>query len=66
MLMSGLTIPKDVQIRPDKPKKPPTEFERKRAAATTYEELVRLGYEEGFEFPEGWAEHVIQQRRNKA
>ena len=39
--------------------KQPTLFEQKRAAATTYEELVELGYDEGMEHPEVWATHVL-------
>lgn len=39
-----------------------TPFQRKRAAATTYEELVELGYDEEMDFPESWAEHVLQAR----
>ena len=42
-----------------------TPFERKRAAATTYEQLVALGYEEGMEFPEAWAERVWYARQSK-
>lgn len=60
----GLHIPRDVEVPKDRIRKEPTPFERKRAAATTYEELVRLGYEEGMDYPEGWAEHVLYQRRN--
>ena len=41
-----------------------TPFERKRSAATTYEELVDLGYNQGMDFPENWAEHVLKARES--
>jgi hypothetical protein len=43
-------------------KRKKTQFEQRRAAATTYEELVDLGYDEGMKFPEAWAEYVLQAR----
>lgn len=63
MKLNILAVPKDAHVSQPK-KKVPTEFERKRAACRTYDELVELGYAEGMEFPEGWAEHVMYQRNN--
>jgi hypothetical protein len=58
MSLKDLKIPDDVEP----PSKQLTPFERKRAAATTYEDLVALGYEEGMEFPEAWAKRVWRAR----
>jgi hypothetical protein len=65
MKLSNLLVPKDAQVSQPK-KKVPTAFEVKRAACKTYEELVELGYEEGFEHPEGWADHVWHQRHHRS
>ena len=62
MKLNYLKIPKDAQTHKEI-KKQKTVFEIKRAAAKTYTELVALGYEEEMEFPEAWAEHVLEQRK---
>ena len=63
MKLSNLAIPSDAQRGAPK-KKQKTPFEIKRAACKTYDELVDLGYEMGFDSPEGWADHVMAQRRH--
>ena len=62
MSLKNLKLPSDIQ--PFIEKKEPTPFEKKRATATTYDELVALGYERGMDFPEEWAERVINARNN--
>jgi len=63
MSLKHLTLPPDVEKEEERfLKKLLTPFEQKRAAAVTYAELVELAYEENMEFPEGWAEHVLNAR----
>ena len=61
MSLKHLRSHANVQERDFLPKKL-TPFERKRAAAITYEDLVELGYNEDMDFPESWAEYVLQGR----
>ena len=61
MSLKNLRISDDTEMSS---KKEATPFEQRRAAATTYEELVALGYEEGMDWPEEWAERVINARNN--
>ena len=49
----------------DPPVKEKTPFEVRRERARTEQELVDLGYEEGMEFPEAWARHVLAARQGK-
>lgn len=59
MSLKHLKLPDDVErVTP----KTLTPFQRKRKEAKTYEELVYLGYAEGFNNPEEWADRVIQAR----
>ena len=63
MSLKHLTLPSDVEKEEERaPKKPLTPFEQRRAAATSYNDLVQLGYDEGMLHPESWAEHVIWAR----
>ena len=61
MSLKALHLSDDIEMSSNKEGTP---FEQKRKAATTYEELVALGYEEGMDWPEEWAERVINARNN--
>lgn len=50
-------------LDPPEPKKR-TPFEEKRANARTLQELIELGYEEGMEYPEAWAQRVHNARHD--
>ena len=62
MSLKNLKLSDDISLSY---KKELTPFEQKRAAATTYEELVKLGYEKDMEFPETWAKHVLDVRQER-
>lgn len=63
MTIAALRIPSGVGAHADRVVKNKTAFELKRAGAKTYEELVQVGIDANMHFPEGWAEHVMNQRK---